>query len=183
MTNLFNPIIVNHMTVALQMEMAPTPKNRHSEPDVLFMGGERLSDTDERALAGLGLRKNYNIVYAACASADADSTPSTYNAVVTDGLTQAYIVSNGRLWKRDRKSAAILIFADTQAVIKISGKGRIVVRQMAGQYHDHGYDLARDALAARGACKPGHAPVLSPVGEAATVVDVKAVAAMFAAAE
>ncbi len=182
MINLLDPISINHMTVALQMEMASSSNSRHTEPDVLFMGGGELSDTDERALAGLGLRKNYNIVYATCASVDADSTPSTYHAVVTDGLTQAYILNNGRLWKRDRRSASVLIFADTQMVIKISGKGRICVRPMAGQYHDHGYDLAQDGLAARAARKPGHAPVVSPVGEVATVINLKAVVDMFEAA-
>ncbi|USU10712.1 hypothetical protein NF701_08950 [Sphingomonadaceae bacterium OTU29THOMA1] len=183
MINLCNPIGINHMTVALQMEMAPSSKNRHTEPDVLFMGGGRLSDADERALAGLGMRKNYNLVYATCATVDARSTPSTYHAVVTDGLTQAYILSNGRLWKRDRRSASILIFADTQAVIKISGKGCIVVRPMAGQYHDHGFDLALDGLAARGARKPGHVPVVMPVGEVTAMIDVRALAATFAAGE
>ena len=53
---------------------------------------------------------------------------------------------------------------------------------MAGQYHDHGYDLAQDDLAARAARKPGHAPVVSPVGEVATVINLKAVVDMFEAA-
>lgn len=180
---MIDPIYINHATVVLQMEMALISRRRQIEPNVLFMGGGALSDTDERALAELGLRKNYNLVYATCATGDAHSRPSTFHAVATDGTTQAYVLSDGRLWRRDRSSASILIFANAQAVIAIGGKGRIVVRPMARRYHDHGYDLAMEALASRIASRPGHVPVVMPVGEVTAMIDVRALAATFAAAE
>ncbi len=182
MNTLRNSFAVNHMITALQIGMSPTSDLHNAETDVLFMGGGVLSEIDERTLAGFGLRKNYNIIYATCETLDARPAPSTYHAVITDGQTQAYILSNGRLWKRDRKSASLLVFADTQAVIKISRKGRIVVTPMAGRYHDHGYDLAHTDVAARTAREPGHAPVVAPVGNITTVMDAKAFVAMFAAA-
>lgn len=182
MTQLIDPATINHMTVALRLEMTPSSRSCNADADVLFMGGASPSEADERDIAAFGLRKNYNIIFAVYDGDVEGSTPSAYHAVVTDGINQAVPLKNGRLWKRDRRGASILLFPNEQAVIKVSAEGRMIVRKMASRYHDQGYDLAAQGVAARAARQPGHGPVVATVGDLVTVSDIKDVAATFVAA-
>lgn len=182
MTEAFDPSRINHITVALRLEMTPSSRSGNVDADVLFMGGSQPSEAQERDLAGFGLQKNYKIIFAACDATDAGRSPSAYHAVITDGVAEAVAVRNGRLWKRDRRTPSILLFPDEQVLIKISPKGRLIVREMAGRYDDHGYELAAQSVAACAARQPGHGPVVAPVGDVIAVLDVRDVAATFAAA-
>lgn len=103
--------------------------------------------------------------------------------MITDGIAETIILFDGRLWKRDRSCPAILLFPGTRVVVRLSAKGRMTVREMRGQYSDHGYELALEAVLARAARQPGTAPVVSPIGGLLTVLDMKTMSAMFAAGE
>lgn len=182
MTTNFDQNGINHMTTAISREMTPQRRARHADADTIFMGGPPPSDADQTELAMFGLRKNYKIIFPSFDPADVARGPVGYHAVVTDGLAETVILSGGRLWKRDRRSEAVLLFPDLKAVVKLSAKGRLVVRAMAGQYHDHGYDLARESITPGAARKPGNAPVVSAIGSLVTVLDLKTLGGMFAAA-
>lgn len=183
MTAYLDQHAINHMITAISREMTPQRRARHAESDTIFMGGPPPSDADQNELAMFGLRKNYKIIFPSFDPADATVGPLGYHVVVTDGLTQTVILSGGRLWKRDRRSDAVLLFPDLQAVVKLSAKGRLVVRAMSGQYHDHGYELASASIIAGAERKLGHIPVVSSVGNLVTVFDLKTVGEMAAAAE
>lgn len=181
MTIAFDQHGINDMTVAISREMSPQGSQRARETDTLFMGGPLPTDEQRNDLAGFGLRKNYNVVFPTFDVADSRSGPTGFHAVVTDGIAESFILSGGRLWKRDRRSPAVLLFPGANALIRMSGKGRLVVRDMKGRYHDHGHELAREAVLARAAARPGHIPVVTTIGAASlpTVLDMKAFAATF----
>lgn len=162
--------------------MMPSSRSSNVDADVLFMGGSKPSEAQERDLAAFGLRKNYKIIFAACDATDAGRSPSTYHAVITDGVEEAVALRNGRLWKRDRRTAFIILFPDDQVLVKISAKGRMIVRAMASRYDAQGYVLADQGVLARAALQPGHGSVVAPVGNLVTVLDAKDFAATFAAA-
>lgn len=183
MTTIFDTHAINHATVALAREMTPRGGSRHPETDTLFMGGPAPTDADQDALARFGMSKNYKVVFASFDPADPTGGPLNFHAIVTDGLTQSIALAGGRLWKRDRASPAVLLFPGVNGLLRINSKGRLVVREMKGPYFDHGYELARKALAARTARRPGHAPVVAPIGALTTVLDMKAFNATFAAGE
>lgn len=182
MTITFDQHAINDLTVAVALEMTPQCAKRHQESDTLFMGGAKPTEADERDLANFGLSKNYRIIFPSYDPLDVAAGPTAFHVVVTDGLKEAFTLAGGRLWKRDRRSAAILLFPKLNVLIKLSSKGRLVVRAMAGRYHDHGHELAREAVTARAARKPGHAPMVASVGGLMTVLDMKTFADTFAAA-
>ena len=183
MTITFDQHAINDMTVAVALEMTPQCAKRHQNSDTLFMGGAKPTEADQRELASFGLSKNYRIVFPSFDPLNVEAGPTAFHVVVTDGLEEAFTLSEGRLWKRDRRSAAILLFPKLGILVKLSSKRSLVARVMDGRYHDHGYDLAQEAVTARAARKPGHVPVVAPVGGLMTVLDVKAFADTFAAAE
>lgn len=182
MTFSFDQHGINHMITAISREMTPKGRRSSADVDTLFMGGLLPSEADETALGHFGLRKNYKIIFASFDPANVTGGPVEFHAVITDGLTQAMTLSKGGLWKRDPRSAAILLFPDVEAIVKISSKGRSVFRDMSGRYHDHGFDLARQAVIARAAGEPGKVPVVSSIGTMLTVVDIETVAHCFAVA-
>jgi hypothetical protein len=153
------------------------------DSDTLFIGGPQPTDRDREALAHFGLNKNYRIIFPEFDPADAEAGPIGFHAVVTDGLTQSIVVANGRLWKRDRTSPAVLLFAEQGVLIRMSGKGRLMIKAMRGQYHDHGFELAREAVSGRASRKPGRIPVIAPIGGMIMVLDIRAVRDSFANAE
>lgn len=182
MTNSFDQHEMNHMIVAISREMTPVAGKRHSDADTLFIGGAQPSEAQEHQLAMFGQNKNYKIIFPSFDLGNLTDGPIGIHAVVTDGLADTVVLRNGRLWKRDRRSTAILLFPDLGIALKLSSKGRLIVRGMAGQYHDQGYDLAREAVLARAGGKPGHAPVVSAIGSMVTVFDIRTMADTFAAA-
>ena len=182
MTTTFDQHAINDMTVAIHREMTPQGRDQHADRDVLFMGGQRPSNTDQDALARFGLNKNYNMIFPSFDPGDPAAGPVAFHAVITDGLEQSFVLSGGRLWKRDRRSPAVLLFPGIQAVVKLSSKSRLTVLEMKGQLHDHGYELALEAVRARASRKPGRAPVVSPIGGMLTVLDITRLSATFAAA-
>lgn len=181
MSNSFNPIEINHMAVAVRQEMIPSGQYGGGA-DVVFIGGSKPCQEDERQLAAFGLRKNYNIIFTACDVASSNAAPIGFRVVVTDGTAESIVLSGGRLWKRDRRTACVLLFPAEQVLIKVSTKGRLIVRPMVGRYHDQGYELADQSVEARAASRPGHGAVLAPIGDLPVVFDVKECAATFAAA-
>lgn len=183
MTITFDQHAINHLTVAVAREMTPQGAKRHPDSDTLFMGGAQPTEAEQRRLASFGLSKNYKIVFPSFDPIDVAAGPTAFHVVVTDGLQEAFTLSEGRLWKRDRRSAAVLLFPQLDMLIKLSSKGRLIVRAMAGRYHDHGYEFARESVLARASRKPGHAPVLAQVGGLMTVLDMKTFAETFAAGE
>lgn len=180
MKNSFDNHLVNHAIVALSLEM--NPKGYTAESDALILGGERLTVADHASLVRLATTKNYNLIFASFAFPCLDVQPISYDAVITDGETRSMVLSGGRLWKQDRRTPAMLIFPDAGESVKISRKGRLVATGMKAQYHDHGFDLAREAVAARSARSPGQVPVVSQIGGIKVIFDTGTLARTFAAA-
>jgi hypothetical protein len=182
MNSQFDQHAINHMVAAIKREMTPRG-GRETEMDTLFFGGAMPTEAEQDELGKFGFRKNYKVLYASFDLADVARGPIAFHVVVTDGLTQSIVLQDGRYWKRDRRSQAVLLFPGTRALIRLSSKGRLVLREMSGRYHDHGYDLARDAVLAQAGRKPGHVPVVSPIGSLVTVLDIRSLSKTFEMAE
>ena len=183
MTNAFDQYAINHMIVAVNREMTPLGNKRHAEADTIFIGGGLPSEHDQNALAHFGLSKNYRIVFLSFDPAAPLAGPTGIHTVVTDGLTESIVLQRGRLWKRDRRSAAILLFPEAQIAARLSTKGRLLVGPMATQYHDHGYDLALESIIALAGRQPGCMPVVSSIGSMLTVLDIQTMQHAFENAE
>ncbi|TCP96770.1 hypothetical protein C8J46_108148 [Sphingomonas sp. PP-F2F-A104-K0414] len=183
MSSTFDPHGINDVTVAVCHEMTPRRGRRHADVDTIFLGGPPPSHADETELARFGLRKNYQMIFASFDPSNPHDGPCGFHAVMTDGLKQALAIPDGRLWKRDRQSPAVLLFPALHTVVKINCKGRVIFKDMVGDYHESGYELARKAVLARAARKPGKAPVVAPIGALMTVLDIDALATTFEQAE
>lgn len=183
MTTDFDQHAMNHMIVAINREMTPLGKKRHADANTLFMGGGYPTEGEQNALARFGLSKNWNVVFVSFDPADPGAGPIGIHTVVTDGLTQSIVLQRGRLWKKDRRSAAILLFPESQIAVRLDSKGRLVVGAMASQHHDHGYDLALESIVAVAGRKPGRVPVVGPVGSLVTVQDITTMQHAFENAE
>ena len=168
---------INHVVCAMQLEMGTTPGHAGRNPNVLFLGGPQVTDVD--ALCEFSLSKNWSLFFASVDVADPAAGLMDVRAVVTDGVTQAATIAGGRLWKRDKNSPSVLLFPNVGALAKVTSKGRILIREMTGTYGDEGYELARAALAARCATRPGQMPVVGPVGVMPSVLDVRTLKLMF----
>lgn len=179
----FDHFGINHAVVALSREMAPKARINREVGDILFFGAPSLSDTDRAGLADFACRKNWKLIVASFDPANPHAGPTGFDVVITDGLTQSTGLRGGRLWKKDRKSAAILIFEEISAVIKMDAKGQLLVNEMRGPFHDQGFDIARDALLDQAARKPGRAPIIAWIGTLMAVHDTKAFARTFEVAE
>lgn len=182
-TTTFDHLAINHMTTAISEEMNPAPSKSRKLCDTLFMGGPVPDEHDQHQLAQLGLKKNWKIVYPSFDPADAARGPTTFHVVVTDGLTETLVLQDGRLWKNDRRSPAMLVFAHLGITVRVSAKGRLMVGPMKPRHHDHGYELALQSVSARAAREPGRAAVLSSVGRLPTVIDIRTMKLMFDNAE
>lgn len=183
MNTAFDTTIMNHMVTAVSHEMRGPSRKTHPECDTLFIGGPPPSEIDQHALAQFGLSKNWKVVYPSFDPADPLAGPVACHVVVTDGLTETRVLKDGRLWKNDRRSMTMILFAELGITIRISSKGRLVVRGMVGRYHDHGYDLALEGIATRAARRPGHVAVISSIGQLPTVLDIRTMNQMFENAE
>lgn len=164
---------MNHMIVALGGEMTPlgAKPDTNVDADTLFIGGARLTDADQASLARFGLDKNYKVIFPTFELDDPHAGPVGFHVVVTDGLTRVTTLRDGRLWKRDRRTPAVLVFPEIGAVVKLNVKGQMVVHDMQGQFHDHGYDLALSAVRARASKRPGTLPIVSTIGSMLAVLD------------
>ena len=182
MTTKFDHRGMNHMIVAIDREMTPSGKTPLSEADTMFMGGGYPTESEQTALARFGLNKNWNIVFISFDTADPSAGPIGIHTVVTDGLAQSIVLQRGRLWKKDRRSAAKLLFPESQIAVRLNSKGRLVVGAMADRHHDHGYDLALETVLAAAAREPGRLPVVSPIGSIVTVQDIGTIQHAFAQA-
>ena len=183
MNKAFDTESINHMVTAISHEMCKPGSKPSPQADTLFIGGPLPSDDEQTALAKFGLSKNWKVVYPAFDPADAMRGPVTFHVVVTDGLTESLVVQHGRLWKRDRKTPAILVFADAGLIIKVNSKGRLFVRAMTDRHHDHGYDLALKAVTERAGRQRGGVAVMTSIGMLPTVTDITTMNLMFASAE
>lgn len=181
MTDQFDPQAVNHVTVAIHCEMSPSGRP-HPDSDTLFMGGTLPTTADEDALGRFACDKNYKIVYPSFDAGQGTTLPTTFHVAATDGIAQTIVLSGGRLWKRNDRSAAVLVFSDTRLMVSLNAKGRLKVARMPGIVGERGFDIALAALAARAAMKLGGVPVVSPVGGLMTVLDMKALSDTFAKA-
>ena len=179
----FDQHSINHMIVAINREMIPLGNKRHADADTIFMGGSPPTDADQKALAQFGLNKNYKVVFLSFDPKNVNAGPVGIHAVITDGVTEAAVLQNGRLWKKDRRSAAILLFPEFRAALRLNLKGQLIINDMADQYHDHGYDLALAAISDRAGRRPGRTPVVSTIGSMVTVLDMQTMANSFANAE
>lgn len=173
---------INHMTVAVHQAMTPQENRRSRETDTMFLGGGQPTDADRQALGHFALDKNYRLVVPCFDTAEPQAGPVGYDVICTDGLEQSIALTGGRLWRRDRRSTAVLLFPSIGVVVKLTGKGCMLVREMKGCYHDQGYELARQAVLAHAARQPGSVPVLTSVGALTVVLDMRAFAATFAVA-
>lgn len=179
----FDHFTMNHMITAISQEMSPATGKPRTQCDTLFIGGPVPDDHDQHQLAKLGLNKNWKIVYPSFDPADASRGPLTFHVVVTDGLTETMVLQDGRLWKADRRSPAMLVFAELGIIVRLSAKGRLMVGPMRKGHHDHGYELALETVGARAAREPGKAPVMSSVDRLPTVFDITTMQLMFENAE
>lgn len=162
---------INHATVAVENAMSPQLRRRKVNPNTLLFGGPSPTSDDLAELADFATRKNYHLIFVSFDADRPSAGPVGFSAVITDGEAETFVVENGRLWQQDRRSRAILLFSDGNALLKLSSKGKLVVREFRGPYHDQGFDYAREAVAARAARKPGMGCVISQVGDCVTVLD------------
>ena len=183
MTTAFDQHAMNHMIVAINREMTPLGNKRHADADTMFVGGGYPTEGEQMALGRFGLSKNWNIVFLSFDPANPVAGPIGIHTVVTDGLTQSFVLQRGRLWKKDHRSAAILLFSESQIAVRLNSKGCLVVGAMASRYHDHGYDLALESVVARADRKPGRVPVVGPIGSMVTVQDITTMQHAFENAE
>lgn len=183
MTDLPNQQAMNHMIVAINREMTPLSNKRHADANTMFMGGGYPTDYDQIALGRMGFDKNWNIVFISFDLTDPEAGPIGIHTVVTDGQTLAHVLQRGRLWKKDRHSAAILLFPESQIAVRLNTKGCLVLDAMSGQYHDHGYDLALESVVTVAKRKPGRVPVVGPIGSMMTVQDITTLQHAFENAE
>ena len=172
MTNAFDQFAMNHMIVAINREMTPLSNKRHADANTMFMGGGYPTESEQDALGRFGFDKNWNVVFVSFDPANPAGGPTGIHTVVTDGQTQSIVLQRGRLWKKDRRSAAILLFPETQIAVRLNSKGQLVLGAMASQYHDHGFDLALESIVAVADRKPGRLPVIAPIGSMMTVQDI-----------
>ena len=112
---------VSDMVAALTREMMPNRAPRHAGTDTLFLGGWDVSDDDRGRMARFGRDKNYNVVFVSFGE-NASEGLVDYDVVVTDGIGDAVVLADGRLWKRDERRAAVLLFRSVGALIKLSTK-------------------------------------------------------------
>ncbi|MDY7524580.1 hypothetical protein [Sphingomonas sp. 10B4] len=75
------------------------------------------------------MSKNWNIVFVSFDPADPGAGPTGFHTVVTDGLKQSCVLQRGRLWKKDRRSAAILLFPETQIAVRLNTKSVSIRRR------------------------------------------------------
>lgn len=137
--------------------------------DTIFLGGPSLTEDDQERLGRFSAAKFYNIVYASH-----NPTQPAYPglcAVFTDGDSRSLILKNGKLWKRDRHSLAIIIFSEAGLNVKISNKGRMVIRESRQTFHDGGFRLAEEAVATGSIGHPVRTAVIGDVGGLITVMD------------
>lgn len=182
MTLSLNHIQLNHLIRALGEEMRSAKGKRPIDADTLFIGGGLPRDIDLKSLEQFGQNKNYKIVFGSVAPGASGAQLDRIDVVLTDGVSDSAILSNGRLWKRNARSPVIIIFTHLGVSIRLSGKDRLGVNKLTGRYHDHGYDLARVAVQARAAKRPGTNPVLTTVGELPIVMDMQTLQHSFEAA-
>lgn len=182
MSQSFDQHAINHATVAVRLEMTPRGGKREADCDTLFFGGPPPTEIDQDRLGQFGLSKNYHVVFASFDPADPAAGPVGFHAVITDGETKAMVLQGGRLWKADRRSPAVLLFAGAGILLKLSAKGRLVTRPIGGEHHQQGFELAREAVAARAAGEPGGVSVVSNIGDLVTVLDGRALMTAFDAA-
>jgi hypothetical protein len=173
MTNDSDRAGISHMLAALSTELAPQGSGRRHETDTLFMAGPAPTEDDLHELGGFALSKDYRLIYASFDFANADAGPTAFHAVITDGVTKAVAMYGGRLWKRDRRTPAVLVFAVSASVVKFTSKRSIAVREMKGEFHEQGYALALEALKSRASLKPGTAPIFSTIGALEVVMDLR----------
>lgn len=185
MTNAFDQYTMNHMIVALSREMTPrgTKPNPKVDADTVFIGGARPTEADQASLARFGLDKNYKVIFPSFDLDAPHAGPVGFHVVVTDGLTRVTTLQDGRLWKRDRRNPAVLVFAEIGAVVKLNANGQMVVRDMRGQFHDHGYELALEAVRAGAGKQPGTMPIVSTIGSMLAILDAKTMSYAHAVAE
>ncbi len=183
MNSTFDSHGINDMTVAVCQEMTSRSRCRNSNVDTVFLGGPAPSNADEVELAKFGRSKNYRMIFVSFDPSKPHDGPCGFHAVLTDGLTQALAIPDGRLWKRDSRSPAVLLFPALGAMLKVDSEDCLIFHDMAGDYPESGFDLARTAVLARAARNPGKAPVVPQIGALMTVFDVDTVSAVFAQGE
>jgi hypothetical protein len=171
---------INHMITAISQEMDRGAGKSREDCDTLFIGGPVPSDLNQKELGSFGLRKNWQLIYPSFDTADTSRGPKTFHVVVTDGLAEYFVLQDGRLWKNDRRSQAVLVFNDAGVVVRITGRGRLHVGAAKKRFHDHGYDIALEAVTARAVREPGHIPVFSTIGSLPTVLDITTMNQVFA---
>lgn len=173
---------INRMLVAINREMSRYGEKTHPDADTIFMGGAEPDEAHQASLADFALKKNYKLIFCSFDPRNVAGGPVGVHAVVTDGIEKTIILSDGRLWKRDRRSPAVLVFASLNAVVRMSTKGRLIVREMSGSYHEEGYAIALEAVRATAGSIPTRVPVVSMIGDLAMVMDVEALMATCQAA-
>ncbi|TCQ06308.1 hypothetical protein C8J40_10596 [Sphingomonas sp. PP-CC-3A-396] len=182
MSSTFDSQGINDVTVAVCQEMTSRSRRRNCDVDTVFLGGPPPSHADEVELAKFGRSKNYRMIFVSFDPSKPHDGPCGFHAVLTDGLTQALAIGDGRLWKRDSRSPAVLLFPALRAMLKLDSEGCLIFHDMAGDYPESGFDLARTAVLARAARNPGTAPLVSPIGALMTVLDVDTMSAVLAQA-
>lgn len=153
----------------LQNAMTSKSGLQDSRFDTIFMGGTTLTEDDQERLGRFSADKFYNIVYALH-----NPTQPAYPGlcvVFTDGESRSLILKNGKLWKRDRHSLAIIIFSEAGLNVKISNKGRMVIRESRQTYHEVGFQLAEEAVATGSVAHPVRTTVIGDVGGLIAVMD------------
>jgi hypothetical protein len=177
----FDKKYINDMIVAVNSAMLPYGTMNRDKLDTLFLGGGTdLSEHDQRSLADYGLNKNYKMIFSSFDLTNVQAGPLSFYAVITDGLAESVTLSGGRLWKRDRRTPASLLFPHTRVKLSINSKNKLVLREMGSLYHDHGYELARETVIARAKRPASNSPVLFSINGLRSVMDLRTMQATYA---
>ncbi len=172
---------INHMMVAINCEMSPSGRP-HPDSDTLFMGGTPPSIADVDDIGRYACAKNYKVVYLPFHETPVSDLRSTFHVAVTDGIAQTIMLSGGRLWKRNARSPAVLMFSDNRLMVSLSAKGLLRATRMPANVEEQGYETALRAVMERAAEVPGGIPVVAPLGRLLTALDLKSFSDTFAKA-
>lgn len=176
---------VNAVLCAVEAELGGRATKKGNKPDALLMGGGRLCPADERELALLASRTNWDILYVAMDKTQPLETLTSgdleFSFFSTDGVTQTCVLTHGRIWKRDRQSQARLIFMNKGAAeIRIKASGAFALRELKASPRNEGFRLARTSIEDRIGRVQTIAPVLGSIGHALIVYDIRTLQRMMA---
>ena len=171
-----NAQAVNALTTAVADAMTGKRKLSRQDEDTLFFGGVELPKSEKDVLADFTARMNWNLIYVGCMADSLRSDRAEIAGIgcyVTDGIEATAVLGAGKLWKASREARAVIVFPATGIKIRLSRKGQLLIDELSGPPHDHGFELAREAVVSLQDAHRDRLPVVSVMGRYPIVSDVE----------